>query len=79
MERSALKKTGQGNAVGCDWEGCLSRRGNDGKESVMIRRKTLRREGPGLVSVLNRDGPWGIEGARKGGHGGTRAGDVGKG
>lgn len=74
-----MKKTGQGNAVGCDWEGCLSRRGNDGKESVMIRRKTLRREGPGLVSVLNRDGPWGIEEARKGGHGGTRAGDVGKG
>lgn len=79
MERSALKKTGQGNAVGCDWEGCLSRRGKDGKESVMIRRKPLQREDLGLVSVLNRDGPWGIRGARKGGHGGTRAGDAGKG
>jgi len=26
MERSALKKTGQGNAVGCDWKGILGKR-----------------------------------------------------
>lgn len=47
-----MKKTGQGNAVGSDWEGYLSRGHKDGKESVMTGRKPLQREDPGLVSVL---------------------------